>query len=677
MKAAAFLGVALLSVASAIAQTPPRPLTNARELRLLPPEQAEQRVAVRLRAVVTFIEPNRTIFLQDETGGTFARFNPNLPLVQPGHLVQVQGVSYPGLYVPGIETENIRILGTNVLPAAMPVTFEQLAAGQFNYERVEVRGIVRAFTPGEEGRGLLLLGMGGTARLEIHANAAEPAAAERLVDSAVRVQGLAAGFINDKRQLVSPHLRVMDLSGFAVEERAPEKPWDLAITPSTHLLRFSPTGSPGHRVKVRGVVTHHEPGRALFIRDGTQGLYLQSAQPDSARPGDVVEALGFPAMGTFSAYLQDAVFRKTGSEPEPEPIAAAAREITKGSRDADLVRLDAEMLDVLRTASHVVLVMRSGDTAFHARIAGDQTSQFAELRPGSRLRLTGVARAEQPEFRPVSFSTSARSFEIVLRGPGDIEVLHAPSWWTARRLGIAAVLLLALVLAALAWVVLLRRRVAQQTAIIHEKVATAATMEERQRIAREFHDTLEQELVGVALRLDAAIPAVAEAKPRDLLEATRRLIQRIQAEARGFLWNLRDRSLEAASLADAIAHTTADLWQGREFEVRVSGEPRRLPGVIEHELLRIAQEASNNAAKHGRAERIEIEIAYAADSVRLRIADDGAGFDPHEAAMRAGRFGLTGMRERVKKLGGTFELRSQPGSGTEIELRVPVERSGR
>ncbi|MDQ3625153.1 MAG: sensor histidine kinase, partial [Verrucomicrobiota bacterium] len=245
-------------------------------------------------------------------------------------------------------------------------------------------------------------------------------------------------------------------------------------------------------------------------------------------------------------------------------------------------------------------------------------------------------------------------------------------WWTARRLAVAAGVQLLAATAAFTWAALLRRRVRQQTSVIAQKVKTEAALEERQRIAREFHDTLEQELVGLALRLDAAVPKVYDEKPRELLEGARRLVQQLQAGARGFLWNLRDHTFDGATLAEAIAHATADQQPGRSVEVRTTGTPRRLPGVVEHELLRIAQEAVTNAVKHGRASAISLVLEYATGHLRFTVTDNGSGFDPARDGIKPGHFGLIGMRERVKKLGGAFELRSRRDEGATIDITVPA-----
>jgi signal transduction histidine kinase len=665
----------LAVLAGAVAQDGPRQmLTTAAQLRALPAEEAALKYPVRLRAVVTLVAPERSIFLRDETGPTFIAARSPVPSLVPGQVVEVEGVSFPGLYVTGVTAERVTVVGTAPLPEPIPATFAQLASGRLNYDWVEVRGVVRAFAAGEDGAAVLTLAM-GDGRLEIHANAAAPDEGAPLVDAAVRVRGLAAGFINDRRQLVAPQMRIADFAAVTIEEAGPDDPWALAPVPAAHLLRFQPVGAPGRRVKVRGVVTHHVAGRALFLRDGGIGLFVETAQAEPVAAGAVVEALGFPEMGRYSALLRDAVFRVVGTTAAPEPVPVTAKALVDGAHDADLVRVEAELLEVLRSTEAVVLLLRTGETALQARLApGNRRSQdLTALRPGSRLRIDGVARVEHADFQVTGFRTRARSIELLLRHADDVEVLHASPWWTARRLTIAAASLLLLVVAAFAWVAMLQRRVRAQTAVIGEKLKTEAALEERQRIAREFHDTLEQELVGLALRLDAAAPKVSDAKPRELLDGARRLVTRIQDEARGFLWNLRDRTLASASLREAIALNVASPEAAPAIVVREEGEPRRLPGRLEHELLRLAQEATSNAVRHAAAQHITITLGYAPDAVTLTIADDGRGFDPAREGAKPGHFGLTGMQERVKRLGGELVLRSTPGRGAiaEVRLRTP------
>lgn len=663
---AARLLVFLFAAVLAFAQDAPRTLTSARELRALSEDEAKLPYPVRLRATVTLVETSGTTFLRDDTGATFIRAQKQFTL-RSGQRIEVEGETFPGLYVTGVVPKRVTVLGEGEPPAPLALSYEQLASGQFHYDWVEVRGIVRAVTAMTD-YSVIKLALGDGA-IELYPVTSDVESAEPLVDATVRVAGIAAGFINDRRQLVAPHLRLRSLADIAVLEPAPAEPFAIDATPAVELLRFAPGGRAGHRVKVRGTVMHHEPGSTVFLRDGGQGLRVRTASTDVFTTGEVVEALGFPAMGTFSAELADAILRRTDETATVAPVQPTVKELLTGKHDADLVRIEASVRDAVREADRLTLTMQEEGAVFSAT-----------LRPcpadvptvGARLRLTGICRVAEATQPARSFNTRAGAFELLLRSAAsDIEIIRRPPWWTAQRLAIAASALLALVLLAFAWVALLRRQVLQQMALIRSQVEAVAVADERQRIAREFHDTLEQELVGVSLRLDAAATRAEESKLRELLAGTQRLVQQLQAGARNFVWNLRDATDASQPLASAISSAVATLTAGRRLEVRTAGEVHRLPALLRHELLRVAQEATTNAVKHGGAQHIAITIEFTADTAQLRIHDDGAGCDP-EAPVPPGHFGLLGMRERVQKLGGTFVFRSAPGTGTTVEVSVPL-----
>ncbi len=186
-------------------------------------------------------------------------------------------------------------------------------------------------------------------------------------------------------------------------------------------------------------------------------------------------------------------------------------------------------------------------------------------------------------------------------------------------------------LASLLWVVVLRYRVAVQTGIIRRQLARETVYEERGRIARELHDTLEQELAGISLQLDtvsAKLPEAPDTAHR-LLDLARSLLRHSRSEARRSIMDLRASLLEGGDLASALQEVAARVRDGQPVavEVVVEGQPRRLPGKIEANLLRIAQEALANALKHGKPSHVKLRLAFAEQGVELGVEDDGAGFE--------------------------------------------------
>ncbi|HUC85756.1 MAG TPA: sensor histidine kinase [Candidatus Acidoferrales bacterium] len=230
-------------------------------------------------------------------------------------------------------------------------------------------------------------------------------------------------------------------------------------------------------------------------------------------------------------------------------------------------------------------------------------------------------------------------------------------------------------LAGLVWVLVLGRRVRQQTRIIEEKIRGATVLEERNRIARELHDTLEQELAAITIQLDAVEAQLngSSGVVRQLLGLARTMSRRSLFEARRSVWDLRSHLLERRSLDAALAELAAPLTSSTGVQIRVqsNGAPRKLPVVIEHNLVRIAQEALANALKHSAAQKIDVTLNYQPSLVQLIIHDHGRGFDPAAAGQPgSGHFGLLDMRERAEKIAARFSLTSRPGAGTEISLEL-------
>ena len=229
----------------------------------------------------------------------------------------------------------------------------------------------------------------------------------------------------------------------------------------------------------------------------------------------------------------------------------------------------------------------------------------------------------------------------------------------------------------MAWIHALRRQVERQTLFIEDKLERETVMEERTRIARELHDTLEQELAGIQMQLDAASGNLGTAPEvaAETLDMARAMLRHSRNETRRSVWDLRSTALETGDLESAFQEVMSML-HGQNPDVKISitcrGERKRLPTQIENNMLRIAQEAVNNAVEHARPKHIKIALDYQPASVTLRVSDDGTGFAPgHERSAKDGHFGLAGMRERARKIKGRITIESKPDAGTLVALTVP------
>jgi signal transduction histidine kinase len=207
-----------------------------------------------------------------------------------------------------------------------------------------------------------------------------------------------------------------------------------------------------------------------------------------------------------------------------------------------------------------------------------------------------------------------------------------------------------------------------------------AVLNERNRLAREMHDTLIQGCAGVSALLEAHI-SLDEADPSaqdGLLSCARTQLRTTINEAREAVWDLRHADGSATAIGPMLGNMTQQV--SREFgvpvEYQVSGKPFDLDQSTAHELLMVVREALHNAFRHGQPAKVQVSIDFGRNDFSVRVCDDGRGFDPAiVSASPNGHYGLVGIQERVKLLGGELTLNSHAGAGTELMLRVPRKAS--
>lgn len=221
--------------------------------------------------------------------------------------------------------------------------------------------------------------------------------------------------------------------------------------------------------------------------------------------------------------------------------------------------------------------------------------------------------------------------------------------------------------------------VADQTALVIEnarlyrRASAAAALEERQRLARELHDSVSQALYGIALGARTARRRIGDEGPANVVEPLDYVLSLAEAgltEMRALIFELRPESIATEGLVAAIGRQVA-ATQAR-YGVKVTATLADEPDVsldVKEALYRIAQESMHNTVKHARAANISVRLAHEPDEVRLEVQDDGQGFDP--SGEFPGHLGLRSMQERARDIGGVLNIESAPGSGTKITLRIP------
>jgi signal transduction histidine kinase len=632
------------------------------------PEEAARGYPVRIRGVVTDDVPAPDFFVQDATAGIYVEGNVSPRFAHHfGDLIELEGVTGPGKFAPVIREQKVRVLGKGTLPATRVYPFSDLAGGQQDSQWAGVRGIVRSVSIDRTSWHETVLAMtvaSGGGRFTVRVPIAREEDFSFWIDSEVLIEGVCGSLFNTQRQLIGVLFYVPDLSLIKVEMQAKEVPF-------SSLMRYSPGGEAQHRVRVQGVVTYQQPGRALFLLNHGQGLRVLTQQDTELAVGDVVDVIGFPAMGASAPVLEDAAFHRVGPGSPPAPVKLDLA-IPWEQHDGLLITTDATLLQLETHPDGQHLVLQQNDRIFEATLEPHgPLDHLPSSRVNSKLRITGICLVSNGGLWSIP-----QSFRILLRSTQDVTVLKAPPWWNLRRALWLVGIMSGILLVVLAVMFVLSRKVREQMVIIRQKLQHGAVLEERNRIARELHDTLEQELAGITMQLDLAVDCFRQAPPVAFraLDAARSMSRHSMVEARRSVWDLRCDLLEQGDLPSALGQIVRPLVPGDEakIDVNVSGTPVRLAGRIEMNLLRIGQEAVANAIKHGHASNIQIELQYSPEKVILKVSDDGRGFSPDHSES-AGHFGMLDMRERAESLGSHLQIDSAPGRSTHISVEVRCE----
>jgi signal transduction histidine kinase len=695
------------------------PLETAAGVLSLTGEQAGQRLPVSVTGVVTAAEPdwNGQFFVQDATGGVFVEnISPQAP--KPGDRIRVSGVSHPGAFAPIISEPKWEVLGAASLPEPKSVTIETLETGVEDGLRVEISGVVRRVRF-EASRLNLDLAVGGY-RLQVRVPVSSTSNSDTLIAARVRVRGTAATHYNAAlRHLTTVAVYVPRPEDFILVEPEAVSPFTQPILPLNAVAQYRRDNGETKRLHVKGTVTLQRLGEDVFLQDSSGGLRIESSQIEPLLSGDQVEAVGFLEYENFLPVLRDAVLKKTASTESPiaaRPVTIA--EIRNGLHHAELITLRGRILDrstrpVAREAagfSGVVTTWLMQDAGFVFTVEREGLQEDATLMslpPGGIVEVDGVGLAE------VDTAGKAKNLKLLLSSPGGMRLIKRPSWWTPGRLLVGVSVLSAILLVVLGWLLTITKKNAvlnstlrkleqaqselqeahdtleqkveerskqlqiEMSARKESELQSKAVLAERTRLARDLHDSLEQTLTGIALQLDTAaklFDRTPETSHRHL-QLARNWLRQSQVELRRSIWDLRSRELEQFDLPVALRQSAEHLVDGTAMTLQFStrGERTRLPEIVEENVLRIGQEALTNVAKHARASRVTVEFDFSPAALALRISDDGVGFDQTTAPSgRENHFGLIGITERARRLGGDLTIESRPGSGTTIAVSIPL-----
>jgi len=693
-----------------------RTITTVAEVHALGPEEAGRAIPVHVRATVTYIDPlSAVFFVQDQTGPTYVS-PPRTPqlTVRAGDLVDLTGFTAPGQFAPTISAASVERVSSSSLPPPAPVAFDDLLSGKMDSAWVQTEGIVQS----EKTRRASLVDEVSVQwgdhlyRLYVRNPNARPLPPP---DSRIQVQGVCGSLFNARRQIVGIQIYVPSPEFVSLLEPGPD-PAALLPHPIDGLLRFSFADSPGHRTRIRGVVTLASPSGPSYVEDSGAGVKIVNHTRRDLHPGDLVDVLGFGHSGSFSPEMRDAQVSLLGRGPAPSPTSITVDEALEGAYDSRLVTIDAAVVDQLRSTSQNTVMLQVRGKLFNATL---DHGRIPSLDQGSIVRVTGVCSIAAEDNLAYRIP---KSFSLMLRSAGDITVVRSAPWWNPGRLLAVLGSMAALLLAVLFWVAILRHKVALQTAVICKKLqqeellkhaaeqASRAKSEFLANMSHEIRTPLngilgfaglmaESELTGLQREHNEAVRSSAEnllVVINDILDFSRVEAGRLELESLDFSVRkcVEDALGSVQSLAAEKGLATS-IQIDNDVPDWVRGDPHRLRQI----LLNLLGNAVKFTAAGGIAVRVSVvpeqdtaaagsHDAPAPPQIQFAVSDTGIGvpepqreviFLPFRQADGSvtRRFGGTGLglaisRRLVALMGGKMWLESTERQGSTFFFTAPI-----
>jgi signal transduction histidine kinase len=625
----------------------------------------------KLKGTITLSTPVGVV-LHDHTGGIWVECcSKSKNLLVVGDVVTVVGTVGPGAFSPEIEKTTVNLDGHGPLPRPRNVSFVQLSSGQEDAQYVAIEGIIRTITLRNDAlnaaptEGALLTVDMPEGRIDVALPTQCYKAASGLIGAKVRIAATALARKNDDTQATGVLLVAPDISYLTVLRAGPDDLFSARMVPIGALLRYRSHTDYFHRIRLRGTLTYYERGRRLILQDDSRAIEVIPADSQSLRIGDRIETVGFPTPEAAGPVLRDAVTRRLAQGPPLEPVPITLREALASRYRSCLVSLHLRLVRVISEPTRTLFVLESGPDLTTAELDANIAIP-TWLRPGSDLRLIGInLLTVEGGIGYLNYHDTTVHSVLLLQSLNDISLISPATWWNETRL-LSLIVVLGILLTS--FLVLL-------TYVQLKRWKVESTSRERERLARDVHDTLAQSFAGVGFQLQVIRRAITTGDKNLLhhVDTARDLVQFSHREARKSLVpSISEESVGTDLLSSLNEKARALVKNGLiKIEAHSTGSVRAIPSDVKMQLFRIGQEAIANAIRHADPTQLAINVEYEDNLVRLMVIDDGRGFLIRGDLLG---FGIRGMRKRASEINADFDLVSVPGVGTTIAVSVPIRK---
>ena len=638
---------------------------------------------------------SRVLFVEDASGGIaicdWLHTSSSMP--EAGDRLLITGITdCDGSAQATAKCRTCQVLSKGSPPAPLPADAARLLDGAYDYRLVRICGTVRDVFHDEidPDWDYLVLSSDGNV---VYVTFPKSETGSSLIGADVAIVGVCNPFMSGRRRKAERFVTTDFATGITVLKAAYSDPFGVPNISDLQHLRAAKIATVGRRRAIGKVLAVWHGNRMMIRTARGQTIAIELAEGELPRCGETVEVVGLPETDFYKINLTRSRWRKS---TRPVDFDDA---VTNVSAKAVLTDPDGRMCIEPRFDGRLICL--SGLVRSLPAVGGDSDRLYLEsdgflvpvdvsgcpsaaegVSVGCEIAATGVCAMEAENWRPNSVFPKIRGFSVILRKPNDLLVLSRPPWWTPARLLAVIGTLLLVILAVVIWNGSLRKIVERRSRELKKEILARVSadlkVEERTRLAVELHDSVAQNLTGVALEIDAAsdFAETDRARMTNHLNIAAKTLKSCRDELRNCLWDLRNQALEDDDMNDAIRRTLAPHASDVELSVRFNVPRSRFSDNTTHAILRIVRELTVNAIRHGRATSVKIAGSIEKELLMFSVRDNGCGFNPNACpGMREGHFGLQGIRERVARLEGTVTIDSGPDeNGTKVTIALHAPR---